>query len=438
MDLSRFARFKRLMEKWQIDPVFRSEAESGRSAFFSAEDPELISEAIHVIHQGNALNLPSNPYAREFCERFFRCSRYLSGLFQPSSFHDQDVYGYLQRVRNRCRMESALIRYHPNIYYYPLAFELSRGCRIGCDFCGLMAERWSADAPYDRTFWRDIIRASFDFLGPIAGECPCYYATEPLDHPDYERFLADVEEITGHIPQTTTAAADREPERVRDLIHRLGEDRLRDQGRLRLSIRSVRQFERIAELFSPEELAYVELLPNNCGSVYRVSDSGRNRANQDREKYRYSISCLAGIRVNLADRTMTFIEPVLPDEAHPCGYRVLDKVTFDDAADYSEKLGSLFRRYAHAGLPKHETVRIHPEVQVKHETDQILLTADGVAYRIPKNRWNEQMLQELAAGSSFAEIFQSLGLPEEYERDVYDLLNRMFCSGYLIEQIECP
>ena len=298
-----------------------------------------------------------------------------------------------------------------------------------------MAERWSVNAPYDRAFWRDIIRASFDFLGPIADECPCYYATEPLDHPDYERFLADVEEITGHIPQTTTAAADREPERVRDLIHRLGEDRLRDQGRLRLSIRSVRQFERITELFSPEELAYVELLPNNRGSVYRVSDSERNRANQDREKYRYSISCLAGIRVNLADRTMTFIEPVLPDEAHPCGYRVLEKVTFDDAVDYSEKLGSLFRRHAHAGLPKHETVRIHPEVQVKHETDQILLAADGVAYRIPKNRWNEQMLQELAAGSSFAEIFQSLGLPEKYETDVYDLLNRMFCSGYLIEQV---
>ena len=48
------------------------------------------------------------------------------------------------------------------------------------------------------------------------------------------------------------------------------------------------------------------------------------------------------------------------------------------------------------------------------------------------------MLQELAAGSSFAEIFQSLGFPEKYETDVYDLLNRMFCSGYLIEQVECP
>ena len=97
------------------------------------------------------------------------------------------------------------------------------------------------------------------------------------------------------------------------------------------------------------------------------------------------------------------------------------KSKYDDEQDSADIADSLFR--------------IHPEVQVKHETDQILLTADGVAYRIPENRWNEQMLQELAAGSSFAEIFQSLGLSEKYETDVYDLLNRMFCSGYLIEQV---
>ena len=420
------------MEKWQIDPVFRSEAESGSFAVFPSEETGLMPEAIHAIHNGNALRFPSNPYAREFCERFFRCSRYLSELFQPDSFHDPEVYGYLQRIRNRCRMESALVRFHLNIYYYPIAFELSRGCRIGCDFCGLMAERWTANALYDRDLWRGIIQESFDFLGPIAGECPCYFATEPLDNPDYECFLDDVESITGHIPQTTTAAADREPERIRGLIQRLGEDRLRDQSRLRLSIRSVRQFERIAELFSPEELAYVELLPNNRGSVYRVSDSGRNRSNHDREKYRYSISCLAGVRVNLTDRSMTFLEPVLPDERQPCGYRVLETLSFDNSGDYREKLVGLFRRHAPAGLPKDKSIRIHPEVKIRKEADQILLVGDGVAFRIPDNRWNEAILKGLADGGSFAEIFQSLGLSENFEPDVYEMLDKMFRSGYLV------
>lgn len=422
------------MEKWQIDPVFRTEAESGSSSIFPQEETELFLEAIHAIHDGKALELPENPYAQEYCDRFFRCSQHLSEIYQPASFHNPEVYGYLQRVRNRCRMESALVRHHPNIYYYPLAFELSHGCKISCDFCGLMAERWSANAPYDRTLWRGIIQASYDFLGLITGECPCYFATEPLDHPDYVRFLADVEEITGHIPQTTTAAADREPERLRSLMRFLGEDQLRDRDRLRLSIRSVRQFERIAENFSPEELVYVELLPNNRESVYKASDSGRNRANHDREKYRYSISCLAGVRVNLADRSMSFIEPVLPDEEHPCGFRTLDRVNFENADDYREKLESLFHRHAHAELPRQEAVQLHPEVQVKQDAEHIFLVGDGVAFRLPNDTWNEQLLSSLKSPNSFEQIFHSLRLPSAFEENVYTLLNRMFLSGYLVEQ----
>lgn len=356
----------------------------------------------------------------------------VSWVFLPESFHNRQIYGYLQRIRNRCRMESSVIRQHQNIYYFPIAFELNHGCRIGCDFCGLMAERWTANAAYDRSLWRGIIQASYDLIGPVVGECPCYFATEPLDNPDYLRFLADVEEITGRVPQTTTAAADREPDRLRSLIQFLGEDRLRDQERLRISIRSLSQFRRITEWFSPEEFAYVELLPNNRESVYTSSDSGRNRRLSGRRKIRYSISCMTGVKVNLADRSMAFVEPVLPNDSYPAGLRTLETVNFEDVPDYREKLKALFMAHAFAELPKNETVRIHPNVSVKKADHEIFLVGDGVAFRLPDNRWNEQLLDDFRTGSTFEQSFRKLGLPAGFETDVYALLNKMFYSGYLL------
>lgn len=432
MEKKQYALFKRLMEKWQVDPDFRSEADNGSTNLFPPEEAESMLEAIHAVSQGRAADLSSNPYALAFCERFARANRYVSWVFLPESFHNRQIYGYLQRIRNRCRMESSVIRMHQNIYYFPIAFELSHGCRIGCDFCGLMAERWTANAAYDRALWRGIIQSSYDLIGPVVGECPCYFATEPLDNPDYLRFLADVEEITGRVPQTTTAAADREPERLRSLIQFLGEDRLRNQERLRISIRSLSQFRRITEWFSPEEFAYVEMLPNNRESVYSSSDSGRNRRLSSRRKIRYSISCMTGVKVNLADRSMAFVEPVLPDDSYPTGLRTLETVYFEDVRDYREKLADLYRRYAFADLPEHETVRIHPYVQIIHEENQIVLAGDGVGFRVPANRWNEQMLNDFKTGSSFEQVFQSMKLPDSFKPEVYSLLNKMYRAGYLV------
>lgn len=162
------------------------------------------------------------------------------------------------------------------------------------------------------------------------------------------------------------------------------------------------------------------------------SDSGRNRQRDSRKKIRYSISCLAGVKVNLADRALSFVEPVLPDESYPCGIRVLETVNFANTQDYREKLESLFRAHAFADLPKNEIVRIHPNISVKKADNEIFLVGDGVAFRLSNNRWNEQMLNDFKSGSAFEQSFRKLGLPDAFETNVYDLLNKMFHSGYLL------
>ncbi|MBQ6343968.1 MAG: hypothetical protein IJI41_12645 [Anaerolineaceae bacterium] len=137
--------------------------------------------------------------------------------------------------------------------------------------------------------------------------------------------------------------------------------------------------------------------------------------------------------MNLADHSMTFMEPVLPDAEHPCGYRVLGMAYFDDTVDYREKLELLFGRHAIADLQKLEMVRVHPEVKILRQEGQIYLTGDGVAFRISDNQWNEKMLDSLLSGTSFERVFQTLDLPENYAPDVYALMNRMFRGGYLVK-----
>ena len=166
--------------------------------------------------------------------------------------------------------------------------------------------------------------------------------------------------------------------------------------------------------YSAVPMLYMQLLHWNSwwrmekmmhSSIYSSSDSGRNRNRNDRRKVRYSFSCVSGVRVNLVGRSMSFMEPVLPDEVHPCGYRVLETLCFENAEDYRKKLEMLFRRHACADLPKNEPIRIHPGVKIGQGADQTFLIGDGVAFRIPADRWNAKIVKALSNGSSFAEIF---------------------------------
>ena len=430
---SMYARFKRLLETYQVDPFFRSDVEASLPGLFPPGEEKNMREAILCICRGQTDQQPDNPYVHGFREWNIRVSGYVRESVGPQSFRTDGIYGYLQRVRSRCRMESSLIRRHPNIYYFPMAFELSQGCRVGCPFCGLMAERFQGNAAMDEELWLDMICSARDYLGDIAGESPGYFATEPLDHPDYERFLALMQDVTGRVPQTTTAVADREPQRLRSLIAFLGE-KLRDQARLRLSIRTRAQFYRISKLFSPQELEHVELLPNNPESFMAASDSGRNRSLDGRAKIRYSICCVSGLKVNLCSRTMTFLEPVLPDVKWPCGYRVLEERHFGDAEAFRGNMRELYERHAVWHLSGHMRVQLHPDVKVLKMEDSIVLAGDGVGYRFRRDKWTEKLLENLTSGGDYAIIPETAGLPPAWRSAAEQFLDTLLQKGYIVTE----
>ena len=430
---TRFAVFKRLLETWQVDPTFRKEMREGAPGLFPSGEGEAMRKAILGIAGMETVDITQNPYAASYVERNQERARYMEDAFGPSAFRSREIHAYLERTRNRCQMESHVLRAAQNFHYAPMVTELSRGCSLACDFCGLAAEKWTGNAAYDGELWRAMLRASLELIGPAVGECLCYFATEPMDHPDYEKYILDQAEVSGSFPQTTTAAADRDPERTRRLMRLLGEDRLRDQDRLRFSVRSLGHFHRLVKIFSPEELVHVDLLPNNRESVFPVSDSGRslNKAGT-RLKLRYSIACVAGLRVDLVDRSMSFIEPVLPSETFPCGFRILETAVFEGADSFREKMSALFARHAPARLPVDQPIRIHPEVRVLKDDGQIRLAGDGVDFRVKDDPRTAQALDRLREGAAAEALFREMRLSEKAAEEMSELMNSMFQQGYLV------
>ena len=68
--------------------------------------------------------------------------------------------------------------------------------------------------------WHDILSFAKEAIGPAAGWGTCYYATEPLDNPDYEKFADAFYDVFGVVPQLTTAAAMRKPERTKAYLEK--------------------------------------------------------------------------------------------------------------------------------------------------------------------------------------------------------------------------
>ena len=485
MTRAEYAECKRLMEWYCADPEFRENAVDGIRKRLSengiALEPEMVLEGIRLILAGRCATEEGerNPFAREKAERDRLVSEHLQMRMSPEQYAAWPVWHYTEVVRNRCRMENREVRRHGNIYYFPLAFEVSSGCKVQCPFCGFRAKPWSENYAYTeehRALWREILLVSKEVIGNVAGEAPCYFATEPMDNPDYEQFLGDMREIFGHVPQTTSAAAQRDPRRTRQFLQFLGEEELRERGTYRISVTSLAHFQQIMRTFTPEELEYVELLANNPESVNRYSCSGRAAVNQEHfyenrdrenrgqenrdqesrgresrnrerqngegqipgrqiceEKFlRYSIDCVAGVRVNLVEGTMMFLEPELPDEMYPLGYRVRETVTFSDAESYRAGLIHLFRSYAFDSLPLWHPVQLGRNVQMEERQGDILLLGDEIGYRMDAQPILKEIMESFREGAIPGKLLQDLHAEESGKKRILTLMQDLYERGYLV------
>lgn len=263
-----------------------------------------------------------------------RTSRPLSGNF------------HAWRVRQMARTTSQLGAVQAHAIVHPLAaFELSKGCSVGCWFCGVSAPKLGDILAYNdanRGFWREVCQVWREVIGPAAEQAFLYWATDPMDNPDYEKFACDFHELCGYFPQTTTALPLRDVERTRRLL-KLSEER----GCLlnRFSLLTLKILDRVHETFSAEELAFVELVLQIKKDTLSKAVAGRTLEKALRTgvtDYQAStIACVSGFLVNMVDRSVRLISPCPASQRWPLGYQIFGEGTFSNADEFAGVLRRL-------------------------------------------------------------------------------------------------
>ncbi|MBR5909826.1 MAG: hypothetical protein IKZ66_07665 [Schwartzia sp.] len=439
MQPNEYAAFKRALETYTADPEWRTAFTKnpvGALEDFPSLDAYDAYKAIGIV-LGEAPRDDENPYYAEYLRRYRAVGDFIETSFREEAFTDKRLYRFGRIALRRAQVGNRCFRAMPHIRYFPVLFELSDGCRQGCSFCGLAAPRWRSDflaTAENRRLWRAVLVATCEKIGAIVSQCACYFATEPLDNPDYEVLLADFHEITGDYPQTTTVRGSAEPDRLRAFMKQLGSKRLQLAG-LRFSVRTLAEFRRLAALYTPEELADVELLLNNPESLTSYSASGRAREMNlppGKKTRRYSISCLAGFLVNMARQTVAFTEPVFPDAECPTGVLVYEKRSFADIREYREILEEMAARYAYGQIDAASRVALHEEVTVSREGNITTFRGDGVSFRMGGNLHFQKAVSLIREKPhSLHEIFDTLQIGAFVGAELAGKLQMLYEKGYL-------
>ncbi len=275
-----------------------------------------------------------------------------------------------ERQINRCRME--LGGKSNFLVHVPLTIELADGCSVGCEFCGLNAGRLKSVFRYtdeNAKLFRGVLNVVNEIIGHAASEATMYFATEPLDNPDYELFLADFLKEFDKIPQITTATVMRHAERMHKLLKQIAED-----GRTiyRFSVLSEELAWKILDEFTPEELLFVELLPqfSEAPSNGFVS-TGRNAS--DTENYDNTISCVSGFVVNMARQEIRLTTPTNATKEHPTGEYILETAHFESVEDFKNIMLGMIRKYMMNIIKPSNAIGLQSYVGWRREGNEIVV-----------------------------------------------------------------
>lgn len=405
------------------------------------------------------------PFAeiRWLWDKEFRTSQQAQGIPMPPSlqrfFDYQEAYGQwcdrwrhqmpesdprLQAWRQRqiARLDSEVSKFiNAQITHPPVCFELTKGCSVGCWFCGISAPRFSDIFTYtdeNAQLWRDVLEVVKEIGGPAAGSGFCYWATDPLDNPDYEKFVEDFYTILGEYPQTTTAQPMKYPERVRALLKL---SKSKGFAYDRFSILSLKALENLYAEFSPEELINVWLvLQNKEGLVSkavagRAFDKQKKAGEADNQRVQSTIACVTGFLFNMVERSVKLISPCKADDRWPNGYRVYDEGTFETARDLKILLERMMTQQMPLGVRPNDIVRFRRDLKHENIEDGFKLSTRFLTLKFRNSPLIKELGEVILKGDkTAAEIaaeFEQLGFDAA---GTYESLNLMFNRGVLDDE----
>jgi len=455
---SEVARVKRFLECYTADREFRQAMDTPRQAEQMAAyqldtDPEelrfLWDHDFHIEKRnttGWSAPLSVQRYRLWITEKILHREKLRVQDITPN---DERHARWRQRQMNRMLGHLGTAA-HKRIVNAPFSIELSDGCSVGCWFCGVSAEKRKEDWPYteeNQALWRGLMDALHDRMGDCARFGFSYWATDPLDNPEYEKFMRDYTDRLGSWPQTTTAQAHKHIERVREL---LAESRERGCLINRFSVLSLGIFRKILQAFSAEELLYTELITQNMEATSMQSASGRARGSErlkvkaretegvedDFAEKPGTIACVSGFLISMPKKTVRLISPVPCDDRWPNGYWVFEEGTFDSAESFGQLLDGMMERHMPFSVRLHQPARFRRDVRCEEIEEGIELTAYGINTRFLGKEAIKALGRLVAAGDRTVmdvvlEVEKETGLPLEHGLDI---LNQLFDAGWLDEE----
>lgn len=352
------------------------------------------------------------------------------------AFTDTRYKTWRERQINRLRSQQ-ILRGYDDIGHLPAAFELTDGCSVGCWFCSLAPEKLEKVYAYtdeNVAAWRGVLTTLRSRLGQGVGESFCYWATDPFDNPDYERFIDDFYDIFGHLPRTTTAQAGIYPEKARRLLVKTR----KFGGGIRFSVLSVKTLDRIHSAFTPTELANVNLVLQMKGALGNVkSRAGAARQHGDRVKENltedYAPSTVTGFIVRMPGKIVQLISPCRPCDRWPSGHRVHAQGRFSTTEEFASLIEQMIAENMPERLDIENRLSFRPDLQFKesHIGFELSTHVKTFTFHHPSYPAKELGLLLKDGCRSAREIIACMSAHEARPSETLSHLNRIFHEGFL-------
>lgn len=398
-ELDLVARAKRFRERYSADRRFREALEAGEDAqalFDRHGVPLKAEDALPLWHVETWQRIKETDTLAEWpvAQAWTRWINDLLAhrdMLKAHGDHTGDRRFAAWRRREMLRADSELGARNMSITHPIVAYELSKGCSVGCWFCGISAESFDRALPYtqeNEALWQGVLSVMADRFGSAAQTGFCYWATDPMDNPDYDRFITDHWKIVGWLPQTTTAAPLKDIDLTRRVIA------LFDQARCvinRFSITSLRQLDEVHAAFTPQELLAVEMVLQNKGALTHKAVAGRvlSRRKALREKGREptatetkvdtgTIACVSGFLINMVERRVQLVSPCASSSRWPLGYRIYDQGRFGSPEEFAAQVERMIDDNMPEEMPADAVIALREDLRLVPEADDRVELANDV------------------------------------------------------------